>query len=75
MLIRLTSINPLLGFANFLHGVLDHTIDLRIGEVLVYFLTILVSPRYNRGRAKGEKYDHDTAEPDWQRTLYEVKRP
>lgn len=32
-------------------------------------------PRYNRGRAKGEKYDHNTAEPDWLRTLYVVRRP
>ena len=32
-------------------------------------------PRYNRGRAKGEKYDHDTSEPDWLRTLYVVRRP
>lgn len=30
---------------------------------------------HNRGRNKGEKYDHDNAEPDWLRTLYEVKRP
>jgi hypothetical protein len=32
-------------------------------------------PRHNRGRAKGEKYDHDTVEPDWLRTKYVVRRP
>lgn len=32
-------------------------------------------PRQNRGRAKGERYYHDMAEPDWDRTLFEVRRP
>ena len=32
-------------------------------------------PRVNRGREKGETYDHDHAEPDWERTSYKVRRP
>ena len=36
---------------------------------------IRLYPRHNRGRVKGEKYDHDTNEPDWLRTQYEVRRP
>lgn len=32
-------------------------------------------PRENRGRAKGEKYNHDYTEPDWLRTMYKVRRP
>jgi hypothetical protein len=32
-------------------------------------------PRTNRGRTKGEPYDHDMAEPDWNRTKYVVRRP
>lgn len=29
----------------------------------------------NRGRKKGDRYDHDSAEPDWERTSYLVRRP
>lgn len=32
-------------------------------------------PLPERGRRKGERYDHHLAEPDWERTLYQVRRP
>ena len=32
-------------------------------------------PRQNRGREKGEVYNHEHAEPDWERTSFYVRRP
>lgn len=33
------------------------------------------TPLPDRGRKKGERYNHHLAEPDWERTIYQVKRP
>ena len=30
---------------------------------------------YNRNRIKGQKYEHDTNESDWERTRYKVIKP
>lgn len=32
-------------------------------------------PNINRGRAKGDKYYHDKAEPDWSRTSFIISEP
>lgn len=36
---------------------------------------IRTEPRLNRGRKKGEKYQHDQYESDWERTLYKIRKP
>ena len=33
------------------------------------------NPIWNRGRKKGERYNHDYAEPYWTRTSYLVREP